>query len=326
MNGAGCPDIRLLRRSIDGTDAAMRRLLKLRLQLVARVTRAKRHRGFASRDAQREHAMQVHARRDAQRIGLNGDQATALLQHSLDACQRAFDTETSPRQELLMSASFNSPSPAFAEALLAWLPPPRRWGPWLLRLPMPGWQWLSEHVLAQALAAALKDGSLEPITGRSLAIEIDDLAWRWVVRVNPQRIEVLSRQAPAEATVRGSLTDLLLLASRIDDADTLFFQRRLQLTGDVELGLCARNLLDRLSWQQVPLALRIPLNRVARLARDAREAHRQRSNNGTSNSRPDDRRLNASQHIDSPTSAADATLEAQPDLPMTSEPATPPQP
>ena len=79
--------------------------------------------------------------------------------------------------------------------------------------------------------------------------------------------------APAEATVRGSATDLLLLAGRLEDADTLFFQRRLVLTGDVELGLTARNLLERLPWENVPLGLRIALNRGARFARAARSAH-----------------------------------------------------
>ena len=80
--------------------------------------------------------------------------------------------------------------------------------------------------------------------------------------------------APAEAVVRGTATDLMLLAGRLEDADTLFFQRRLVLTGDVELGLTARNMLDRLPWETVPLGLRIALNRGARFARAARDAHR----------------------------------------------------
>jgi len=72
-----------------------------------------------------------------------------------------------------------------------------------------------------------------------------------------------------EAGVRGSATDLLLLASRLEDADTPFFQRALELTGDTELGLTARNLLEWLPWESVPLGLRIALNRCARLARRA---------------------------------------------------------
>jgi len=73
--------------------------------------------------------------------------------------------------------------------------------------------------------------------------------------------------------VRGSATDLLLLASRLEDADTLFFQRRLQLVGDTELGLQVRNLLDQLPWETIPLDIRVLLNRGARFARLARTAH-----------------------------------------------------
>lgn len=74
--------------------------------------------------------------------------------------------------------------------------------------------------------------------------------------------------------VRGTLTDLLQLASRREDADTLVFQRRLTLTGDVELGLRVRNLLDQLPWEHFPLATRILLDRGARFSEEARAAWR----------------------------------------------------
>ena len=217
-----------------------------------------------------------------------------------------------------MSNASLSPPP-LTEALLAWLPAPSRWGPWLTRLPRPGGHWIGERLLGQALSAALSDGSLEPIADRCLAIEVDDLNWRWVLRVQGGRIEVLRDDHPAEASVRGSLTDLLLLASRIEDADTLFFQRRLQLTGDVELGLCARNLLDRLRWEQIPLALRIPLNRAARLARDAREAHRRRLNQRADvNQSNRDATGDSRAKISASSSLPGSTLESAPDSPLDS--------
>ena len=40
------------------------------------------------------------------------------------------------------------------------------------------------------------------------------------------------------------LYDLLLLISQREDADTLFFQRRLRMEGDTELGLEIKNFLD----------------------------------------------------------------------------------
>jgi len=125
--------------------------------------------------------------------------------------------------------------------------------------------------MAAVLAAPIGDGSLDFMAGRRLGIEVTDLGLRWTVELRNGRLQASADAA--EASVRGSATDLLLLASRLEDADTLFFQRRLVLTGDVELGLTARNTLERLPWESVPLALRIGLNRGARLARAARAAH-----------------------------------------------------
>ncbi len=132
------------------------------------------------------------------------------------------------------------------------------------------------------LAGPLAAGALDGLAGRRLGVEVADLGLRWVIAIGERRIEVLQPDAAAESTVCGSATDLLLLASRLEDADTLFFHRRLQLTGDTELGLAVRNLLDQLPWESIPLWLRITLNRGARLARAARAAHRDETGESTS--------------------------------------------
>ena len=125
---------------------------------------------------------------------------------------------------------------------------------------------------AEEIRAARRAGRI----GSMLGIEVSDLGLRWVVVLRGRRLAVCAPATVAEATVRGSATDLLLLASRLEDADTLFFQRRLRLTGDTELGLTARNLLDQLPWESVPAPLRIALEKAAQLARalrDAQSAH-----------------------------------------------------
>jgi predicted lipid carrier protein YhbT len=134
------------------------------------------------------------------------------------------------------------------------------------------------QVLAHVFAGPLAEGRLDEFSGRSIGVEVTDLDLRWVVAIGERRLDVLDPGAEAEATVRGTATDLLLLSSRLEDADTLFFHRRLQLTGDVELGLALRNLLDQLPWESIPLALRIALNRGARFARAARAAHHDMQN------------------------------------------------
>ncbi len=166
------------------------------------------------------------------------------------------------------------PAERIVTGLLRVLPPPERFAGPLRLIPDPLFRHGSAQLITQVLAAPLADGRLDEFAGRSIGVEVTDLGLRWVVAIGERRIEVMDRGADAEATVRGSATDLLLLASRLEDADTLFFRRRLQLTGDVELGLALRNLLDQLPWESIPLGLRVVLNRGARFARAARAAHR----------------------------------------------------
>lgn len=158
--------------------------------------------------------------------------------------------------------------------LLRLIPPPAWFVQPLRALPQPLLQRGTERLIDLVLAGPLAAGALDDLAGRRLGIEVTDLELRWVVAIGERRIEVLGPDTETESTVRGSITDLLLLASRLEDADTLFFQRRLQLTGDTELGLAVRNLLDQLPWEKMPLGLRIVLNRGAQLARYARAAYR----------------------------------------------------
>jgi len=161
-----------------------------------------------------------------------------------------------------------------SRGLLRLIPPPARFARPLRALPQPLVQRGAGRLIDLVLAGPLAAGALDGLTGRRLGVEVTDLGLRWVIAIGERRIEVLEPDATAESTVCGSATDLLLLASRLEDADTLFFHRRLQLTGDTELGLAVRNLLDQLPWESIPLWLRIALNRGARLARAARAAHR----------------------------------------------------
>ena len=48
--------------------------------------------------------------------------------------------------------------------------------------------------------------------------------------------------------IRGSYDDFWRLASRSEDPDTLFFQRRLTIEGETETGLLLKNLLDGLEY------------------------------------------------------------------------------
>jgi len=57
---------------------------------------------------------------------------------------------------------------------------------------------------------------------------------------------------PVQVTIRGNWREFLLLASRQEDPDTLFFRRRLVIEGDTELGLAIKNLIDSLDPDMLP--------------------------------------------------------------------------
>jgi len=266
------------RGAIDAVDDGLLWLLAARRRLVRAVAILKFRAGVPARDPQRERAVRQRAGRLARRLGVPAPTAERLLDLVIaDACAQqgmAVDLGQGGCGEApgMLGGMTPTPDASRTRRMLRLLPPPRRFAP-LLRVLPPRWhRTLLEGAMARVLAAPLAEHALDFMAGRRLGIEVTDLGLAWVLTLREGRLVVVD-DAP-EASVRGSATDLLLLASRLEDADTLFFQRTLVLTGDTELGLTARNLLDRLPWESVPLGLRIALNRGARLARAARGAHR----------------------------------------------------
>lgn len=49
-----------------------------------------------------------------------------------------------------------------------------------------------------------------------------------------------------------NLSAYLQLLARQEDPDTLFFNRELEITGDTELGLIVKNMLDAIDWPRLP--------------------------------------------------------------------------
>ncbi len=80
------------------------------------------------------------------------------------------------------------------------------------------------------------------MTGKTLRLAILDLDRGVTLRFDGRRFHVA--EMPADVTFGASLADYLVLARRQEDPDTLFFQRRLLIEGDTEVGLALKNLLD----------------------------------------------------------------------------------
>lgn len=272
--------IRALRRAIDAVDDALVLLIAARRGLVRRTASLKQAIGTQGRDCARERQVVARAQSLATHLAVPEDTARDLMQVAIaDALHQQgllvdLDQDAGDERCGMMSTTMHIPESAFDESAGRWLrllPPPKRVAPMLRLLPKAVQaRWL-EQAMLRVLATPIGTGLLDFMQDRRIGIEVTDLDLRWVIALRGRQLRVV--EAEPEASVRGSATDLLLLASRLEDADTLFFQRRLTLTGDTELGLTARNLLERLPWDSVPLSIRILLNRGARLARAARSAH-----------------------------------------------------
>lgn len=108
---------------------------------------------------------------------------------------------------------------------------------------------------------ALKTLDWQPLLGRRYVIRVKDLGLTLRFSVTPRGFAPDSG-AP-DLTISATARDFLLLLSRREDPDSLFFSRRLVSEGDTELGLTVKNLLDALDPESVLRRLPAPLARAA---------------------------------------------------------------
>ena len=108
---------------------------------------------------------------------------------------------------------------------------------------------------------ALQTLDWQPLVGRRYAIRVKDLGLVLCFTVGTRGFAPDSG-AP-DLTIIATARDFLLLLSRREDPDTLFFSRRLVSEGDTELGLIVKNLLDAIDPESVLRQLPAPLARAA---------------------------------------------------------------
>ncbi|MBS1210313.1 MAG: putative lipid carrier protein [Proteobacteria bacterium] len=111
---------------------------------------------------------------------------------------------------------------------------------------------LPQRPWSDALCASLElarltkqiDADFSFLEGRTLRIIVDDLGARATLRYTAGHFRPVSADIEADVSFRAHTADFLKLLRRTEDPDTLFFQRKLRIEGDTELGLHLKNLLD----------------------------------------------------------------------------------
>ena len=90
--------------------------------------------------------------------------------------------------------------------------------------------------------------SLVALEGKRIHIRVTDMPLRLYLLIASGKLQAASAQLPPHLTLRGKLLDFWRLATRAEDPDTLFFERRLAVEGETETGLAMKNALDALDW------------------------------------------------------------------------------
>jgi predicted lipid carrier protein YhbT len=135
---------------------------------------------------------------------------------------------------------------------------------------------LLQTVLNTFLQSCLIAGDFDFLEGKCVEVRCDDVPVSWVFVLSGQRF-VLSDQRDRDVLFSGKSADLLLLAAGRVDPDALFFQRKLLVEGDTELGLAIKNLIFGLDPEEIPSAGYAVLQKLADVVETLRYARQARS-------------------------------------------------
>ncbi len=123
-------------------------------------------------------------------------------------------------------------------------------------IPYPVQKQVLSVVLNQAFREPLQHGELDFLEGARVRIKVTDLCIDWLICVGSEKFTPIDRTLKDDVCISGESPDFVLLATRQADPDTLFFQRRIRIEGDTELGLGIKNTMDSMDWDDLPLPLR----------------------------------------------------------------------
>jgi len=139
-----------------------------------------------------------------------------------------------------LSASHTSPElPSIATKPLAWLPLPLK-------------AIAITRVMNAMFVTHLAAGELGFLARRVMNVYVTDAGLKFSVRLDRDKLCAGTEIAEADLTIEGTVYTFLLLATRKEDADTLFFHRQLKTSGDTELGLHVKNFLDGIEPETLP--------------------------------------------------------------------------
>jgi predicted lipid carrier protein YhbT len=120
-----------------------------------------------------------------------------------------------------------------------------------------------KKLLNLVLAEQLMSDELHFLQQKWVGICVDDIGLCFEVSVDTQ-LRVRSFTQP-DVTFSANVPELVLVAAGKEDPDTLFFQRKLRIEGDTELGLEVKNMLLSIELENLPKPAQIGIEKCAKM-------------------------------------------------------------
>ncbi|XOV79861.1 MAG: SCP2 domain-containing protein [Aestuariibacter sp.] len=109
--------------------------------------------------------------------------------------------------------------------------------------------------------------------GKRIVIKVADCQLAFAIELKQHRLAASFAATDSDLTIIATSKDMVAMINNQVDPDSLFFRRRLSMSGDTELALYCKNLLDSIGIERFPAPL-------ARVLQWLGEQHNQPTENG----------------------------------------------
>ncbi|KDN14012.1 Sterol-binding domain protein [Snodgrassella communis] len=113
--------------------------------------------------------------------------------------------------------------------------------------------WLLVNTLNQLLRKQILLADMSLLAGRYFRIVVTDLGLNLCFSATEKHFVMADTAAMVDLCLSANTADFMKMLLRQEDPDTLFFNRKLKIEGDTELGLVVKNSLDSIDWSTIPV-------------------------------------------------------------------------
>jgi len=116
-----------------------------------------------------------------------------------------------------------------------------------------------EKALNTIFSEAIADADFDFLERRWVQIDVQDLALIFHISFEAGKVICAKHCANVDLRFSAKTNDLIVLMGHQEDPDSLFFQRRLIIEGDTEMGLEVKNLIDAIDFDAWPVSFKLAL-------------------------------------------------------------------